>query len=94
MPEEKKIDLIDYFVILVKWKRFLILLLLPTMIITYLAIFFLVDEQFDSSALLVPAEDTSLGGLAGLMGSFTANLPFDIGGAGSSPEMNMYNTII
>jgi len=93
MSENKKIDLMDYLVIMVKWKRFLILLLLPVMIFTYLAIYFLVDEQYDSSALLVPAEDTSLGGLAGLMGNFTSNLPFDIG-VGSSPEMNMYNTII
>ncbi|MCH9028233.1 MAG: hypothetical protein IH819_01180, partial [Bacteroidetes bacterium] len=93
MAEEKKIDLLDYFVILVKWKKFLIALLFPFMIITYLGIYFLIEEQFDSSTLLVPAEDASLGGISGLIGNFGANLPFDIG-AGSSPEMNMYNTII
>jgi uncharacterized protein involved in exopolysaccharide biosynthesis len=93
MAEEKKIDLIDYFVILVKWKKFLIALLFPFMILTYLGIYFLIEEQFDSSALLVPAEDESMGGIAGLLGNFSSNLPFDIG-AGSSPEMNMYNTII
>ena len=63
------------------------------MIITYLGIYILIEEQFDSSALLVPAEVASMGGIAGLIGSFGTNLPFDIG-AGSSPEMNMYNTII
>ena len=93
MAEEKKIDLLDYFVILIKWKRFLLLLLVPIMIFTYLAIYFLIEEQFDSSALLVPAEDATMGGIAGLIGNFGVNLPFDIG-AGSSPEMNMYNTII
>lgn len=93
MAEEKKIDLLDYFVILVKWKKFLIALLFPFMIITYLGIYFLIEEQFDSSALLIPAEDASMGGIAGLIGNFGANLPFDIG-AGSNPEMNMYNTII
>jgi len=93
MAEEKKIDLLDYFVILIKWKKFLIALLFPFMIFTYLAIYFLIEEQFDSSALLIPAEDTSIGGIAGLIGNFGANLPFDIG-AGSSPEMNMYYTII
>lgn len=93
MAEEKKIDLLDYFVILVKWKKFLIALFFPFMIITYLGIYFLIEEQFDSSALLVPAEDASIGGIAGLIGNFGANLPFGIG-AGSSPEMNMYNTII
>jgi len=93
MAEDKKIDLLDYIVILVKWKKFLIALLFPFMIITYLGIYFLIEEQFDSTALLVPAEDTSLGGIAGLIGGLGSNLPFDIG-AGSSPEMNMYNTII
>ncbi|MCH7770452.1 MAG: hypothetical protein IIA49_05460, partial [Bacteroidetes bacterium] len=93
MAEEKKIDLLDYFVILIKWKKFLIALLFPFMIITYLGIYFLIEEQFDSSALLVPSEDASIGGITGLFGNFGANLPFDIG-AGSSPEMNMYNTII
>jgi len=93
MAEEKKIDLLDYFVILIKWKKFLIALLFPFMIFTYLGIYFLIEEQFDSSALLIPAEDTSIGGIAGLIGNFGANLPFDIG-AGSSLEMNMYYTII
>lgn len=93
MAKEKKIDLLDYLVILVKWKRFLIALLIPMMVISYLGIYFLIEEQFDSSALLVPAEDATMGGIAGLIGNFGANLPFDIG-AGSSPEMNMYNTII
>jgi len=93
MAEEKKIDLLDYVVILVKWKKLLLAILLPVMIITYLAIYFLIDEQFDSSALIVPTEESSLGGIAGLLGSFGANLPFDIGTA-TSPELNMYNTII
>ncbi len=93
ITEEKKIDLLDYLVILVKWKKFLILLLLPTMIITYLAIFFLVEEQFDAEALIIPAEDTSMGGIASLIGNLDVNLPFDIGGATSS-EMGLYNTII
>jgi len=93
MAEEKKIDLLEYLVILVKWKKFLIALLLPFIILTYLGIYFLIEEQYDSSALLVPAEESSLGGIAGLIGNFGTNLPFDIGAA-SSPEMDMYNTII
>jgi len=90
--EGKKIDLLDYLVILVKWKKFLILLLLPTMIITYLAIYFIVEEQFDAEALIIPAEDTSMGGIASLIGNLDVNLPFDLGG--SSPEMGLYSTII
>ena len=93
MAEDKKIDFLDYLVILIKWKKFLILLLLPTMIITYLAIYFLIEEQFDAEALIIPAEDTSMGGIASLIGNLDVNLPFDLGAA-SSPEMGLYSTII
>jgi len=91
--EDKKIDLLDYLVILIKWKKFLILLLLPTMIVTYLAIYFLIEEQFDAEALIIPADDTSMGGFASLIGNLDVNLPFDLG-ASSSPEMGLYSTII
>ncbi|RKY94277.1 MAG: hypothetical protein DRQ01_02740 [Ignavibacteriae bacterium] len=91
--EDKKIDLLDYLVILIKWKKFLILLLLPTMIVTYLAIYFLIEEQFDAEALIIPADDTSMGGIGSLIGNLDVNLPFDLG-AGSSPEMGLYSTII
>jgi len=91
--EDKKIDLLDYLVILIKWKKFLILLLLPTMIISYLAIYFLIEEQFDAEALIIPAEDASMGGFASLIGNLDVNLPFDLG-ATSSPEMGLYTTII
>ena len=94
MPENKRIDLLDYLVVLIKWKKFLIALLLPTLIISYLMIYFLVEEQFDSSTLLVPAEESGMGGLAGLLGNLGTNLPFNIGATSSSPEMDMYNTII
>jgi len=93
MTEDKKIDLLDYLVILIKWKKFLIFILLPTMIITYLAIYFLIEEQFDAEALIIPAEDTSMGGIASLIGNLDVNLPFDLGAA-SSPEMGLYTTII
>lgn len=93
MVEDKKIDLLDYLVILIKWKKFLILLLLPTMIVTYLAIYFLIEEQFDAEALIIPAEDTSMGGIASLIGNLDVDLPFDLG-ATSSPEMGLYSTII
>ena len=93
MLEEKKNNILNYLVILVKWKKFLLAILLPTLIISYLAIYFLIDEQFDSSALIVPAEDTSLEGITNLIGDFGENLPFGIGSS-TSPEMNIYNTII
>ena len=93
MAEEKKVDLLDYVVILVKWKKTLIIVALITAFISYLAIYFLIDEQFDSQALIIPAEDMSMSGISGLLGNLEGNLPFSLG-TSASPQMNLYNTII
>ncbi len=94
MEKENKVDLLDYFVILVKWKKLFILILIPTLVITYLAIYFLIDEQYDADALIVPAEDQSLGGISSLLSGLGNNLPFDIGGGNITQDMNLYYTII
>lgn len=93
MAEDKRINILDYFVLLVKWKKFLLAIVIPIMIVSYLSIYFFIQEQFDSSALIIPTEDSSLGGLASLIGSFDSSLPFSIG-SNSNPEMKMFNTII
>ena len=97
MEKENKVDLLDYLVILVKWKKLFILILISTLVISYLAIYFLIDEQYDADALIVPAEDQSLGGISSLLSGLGNNLPFDIGNMGggtTSQDMNLYYTII
>lgn len=94
MEKEYKVDLLDYLVILVKWKKLLIFVLIPTLVISYLAIYFLIDEQYDADALIVPADDQSLGGISSLLSGLGNNLPFDIGGSTTNQDMNLYNTII
>jgi len=93
MAEEKKVDLLDYLIILVKWKKTFLLIAIITAIISYLTIYFLIEEQFDAKALIVPTEDASMSGLVGLLGNLEGNLPFGFGSS-TSPEMNLYNTII
>ena len=91
MAEEKKVDLLDYLVILVKWKKTLIIIALITAIISYLAIYFLIDKQYDASATIIPVEENQLTGIASLL----KNIPTDItGGNLNNTEMSMYNTII
>jgi len=92
MSEDKKVDLLDYLVILVKWKKTLLIISVITAIVSYLSIYFLIDEQFDSSATIIPVEENSISGVAG----FLKNLPIDIGETSgfSNSEMDMYNTII
>ncbi len=91
MAEEKKVDLLDYVVILVKWKKSLILTAIVTAIVSYLSIYFFINEQFDASATIIPVEENSVGGIASLL----KNIPADIVGGGvTNTEMSMYNTII
>lgn len=72
MAENKKVDLLDYMIILVKWKRFLLFFFIISMVISYLAIYFFVNERFESTALLLPSSEQNsssiLSGLSGLSG--------------------------
>ncbi len=91
MSEEKNINLLDYLLVLLKWKRFIIIFMFCSLVIIYLLIRFTIKEQFDAYSVIVPSEENSLGGLSGLLGSLD---PFSIGLGPSSGEMGMYNTII
>ncbi len=92
MSEEKKLDILDYFIVLIKWKKFIVIFMFFSLLLTYLTIRFTIKEQYDSQALIIPSEDNSVSGLAGLLSDFD---PFSMGfGGGASPEMGMYNTII
>lgn len=94
MNEKKtKISLLDYAVLLVRYKKFIFGITLLIMVSFYLSVYFFVDEQFDSTATIIPAQDNSLSGLAGALGGF-ADLPFDMGGFQSNPEIGLYNTIL
>ena len=93
MPEEKKVNLLDYVVILVKWKHILIPILLITMISTYLIIYFFIKEEFEAESLIVPTQQETTGGLASLLGGLQ-NLPLNIGESMPSTEFNIYKTII
>ena len=63
------------------------------MIFSYLSIYFFIDEEYESTALIVPAQS---GEMSGLLGAFKGlkNLPLDFGGSGGGDEISMYKTII
>ena len=94
MNKDKSLNLLDLLIVVVQWKKFLIITLFLTLVSVYLLIFFFVEEQYTSNALVIPIQEEGIGGLAGLMGGISGGgLPFDIGGF-SNPEISMYNTII
>lgn len=91
--DKKSLKFIDYVVIIIKWKHILIPILLLTMVVTYLTIYFFIKEEYKATALIIPSEDQSMGGIAGLL-STIQGLPAEIGGQFGGTEMNIYNTII
>lgn len=94
MPEEnKEINLLDYIIIFIKHKVFLLGTTFVFMVIFYLFVLIFVDEQFDSTATIIPVQDQSLSGIAGMLGDLGGTLPLGIG-TSSNPEIGLYNTII
>ena len=93
MSKDKSVDFLDYLVLLVKWKRFLIVLAISSMVISYLFIYFVAEPQYDSTTLIIPSDEEGLGGVSSLMKSFSS-LPLSIGGLKKTSAIDLYITII
>lgn len=93
MAEDRSITLLDYVLILLKWKKFLLAVFLSSLILSYSILYFFVDEEFDSTALILPLEDTSLGGISGVMKNLK-DLPLGLGGSSKTASTDLYITLI
>jgi tyrosine-protein kinase Etk/Wzc len=93
MAENRGLEFLDYVLLVLKWKKVLLVILLATAALSWLAIFLLVPEEFEATATIIPSEDASLGGLSALMRSVSA-LPLGVGGVRKSSSMDLYTTII
>ena len=94
MAEYRGFDILDYIVLIVKWKKFFLVTFLISIVVVYLSIFFLIDERYDSSALIIPAENTDVSGISSLVKSFS-KLPVSIPGlSGSETTTDIFTTII
>ena len=94
MAEYRGFDFLDFLVVLTKWRKFLLILFISTCIVSYLAIYFFIDEEFESTALILPSEDTgAMGGITGLMKNLK-DLPFGLGGKSKSEISDVYLVII
>ncbi len=94
MENKKQKEFYDYLILIAKLKKILLLIGFVTLISSYLLIYFFVDEQFESTAIIVPTESQGLGGISSIIGSL-GNLPMGLGGALSqSGDIERYNTIV
>jgi capsule polysaccharide export protein KpsE/RkpR len=91
--ENRGLEMIDYLLIIVKWKKFLIVLAITVAVLTYLGIYFLIPPKYDATAVIVPSEQDQIGGITSLLKSFS-NLPVSIPGLKKSTGTDIYKTII
>lgn len=96
MAQYRGLDFLDYLVVIVKWKRFLIILTVFSLIIVYLAVYFLIPPQYDSTATIVATKDNQVNPISAIAGSLS-DLPLNFlgfGGMTSSAKYDLFTTII
>src|SRR6266571_5977066 len=91
--EPKQFTFLEYIDFLVKRKTLFLKIFVASLLLSYLGIYFFIDEQFEATALIIPREEdasTEAGSvLRGLKG-----LPFGLGPKSAKSEIDLYNTII
>lgn len=93
MATDRSIDFLDYILIILKRKWKLLGVALSILIISYLLIYFFVEERFEAKAVIIPSEDDQLGSLSSMMKGLS-NLPLGLGGLKKDTNIDLYITII
>ncbi|MBN1638750.1 MAG: hypothetical protein JW866_07275, partial [Ignavibacteriales bacterium] len=93
MEKQYNFNFLDLLVLIVKHKILILIICFLTAVISYLYLRLFVDDQFDASALVIPADDQGIGGLGGMLKGLS-DLPFGLGGSSGGEAIGMYNTII
>lgn len=91
--ENKKLDILDLFLIIAKWKRFLIIQFLIILFLSYVLIYFFIPPQYDSSTLIIPSQQDQIGGIGSLLKNFSG-LPLGLNNLAQGPDIERYKTII
>lgn len=93
MAETKGLRFIDYIIFILKWKRFLVLFSLISLILAYSGVYYLVPVEYKAEAMIIPNEEASFGGITSLMKNFSG-LSSGLGAVKKATDMDLYNTII
>ncbi|MHB8338475.1 MAG: GumC family protein [Ignavibacteriaceae bacterium] len=93
MSKERSLEFLDFIVLIVKRKKFLLVLAVISCIVAYLSVYFLIKPEYESTATIIPSQENSIGTL-GALSEKLSSLPFGLGGTSSSAQMELYATII
>ncbi|NUN70738.1 MAG: hypothetical protein HUU02_13630 [Bacteroidetes bacterium] len=73
--------------------RLMLTVFCSSLVLGYAIIYVVIDEQFESTAVIIPAETDGMGGMGSMLKGLK-NLPVNIGKTGAKSETNRYKTII
>ena len=93
MSQDRSIDILDLIITILKRKKLLFIITTVTFILSYLAIYIFIDEEYESTALIVPSGESTLSGFSGLMKNLK-DIPLGLGGKSKSSETDFFTTII
>jgi len=93
MPQDKSLELLDLIIIVIKKRIFIILIFFSVLIVSYLSIYFLVEEQYESSALIIPSEQEGTA-FSSLMKGLSDFPLAGIAGVGKAATTELYNTLV
>ncbi|MEW6506547.1 MAG: Wzz/FepE/Etk N-terminal domain-containing protein [Bacteroidota bacterium] len=93
MVENRSFDILDYLLILTKWKKLIVIMVIVIPIVSYLSIYSFIPVEYDSRSLIVVSESEQIGGIGSIMRSFS-NLPMSIPGLKSGTDTDIFTTII
>ena len=91
--EKRGLDILDFFLIVAKSKKILLILAVTIFIISYIAIYLFIPPLYDSTALIIPSKQEQFGGISSLLKN-VGNLPMGIGNISQNNDIEMYKTII
>jgi tyrosine-protein kinase Etk/Wzc len=95
MADTKKIEFLDYIVLIVTWKKVLLSVFLVSLVLSYLFVRFCVAKQYTATATIIPTgEANGLSGLTSLIKDFSVALPSGLSGMSKESEMDIYTTIL
>ncbi len=93
MSNDRSLEFLDFLVLIIKWKKFLLALFVILLVVAYLAIYFLIKPEYKATATIIPSQEEQIGMLSSLSEKLS-NLPFGLGGSTKSAQMEFYTTII
>ena len=89
----KEFHLLDYLTFAIKRKEMFLAVFMISLVVVYLGVYFFVEEEYESTAVLIPRGEESQSLASGLLRSMKG-ISLGLGSRTPRSEMDLYSTII